>query len=142
MDVKEQKERDDREKKIFVSRDLAQQLRYKYRGFAFIWFLLMLVILFLPGRSVPDVSWTIPHLDKVVHFTIFALLTFLLQRALTAKQFSRIILLLFLFAGGSEVIQELHIPYRSGDILDFIANSAGIIFAIIVTSPRFEGDAK
>lgn len=111
-----------------------------FKILAVLWFIFMLFVLFMPGSSVPEVSFSFPHFDKLIHFTLFAVFTFLLQKALTPPLFARTILLLFLFAGGSEIIQELYIPRRSGDILDFIANSTGIIFSIILTSYRFQRD--
>jgi VanZ family protein len=82
--------------------------------------LLSVVVLFTPESGVPTAP---PGTDKVVHTLLFALLAF---TGLYAK-ISRILPLLVVYAGVSEVLQQLITPlHRSGDVLDALVDVLGI----------------
>ncbi|RAS61362.1 hypothetical protein C8D87_110313 [Lentzea atacamensis] len=82
--------------------------------------LLSVVILFTPESGVPTAP---PGTDKVIHALLFALLAF---TGIYAK-ISRILPLLVVYAGVSEVLQELITPlHRSGDVLDALVDVLGI----------------
>lgn len=123
----------------------------KYAGYwqlgLLIWSIVMLLILFLPGSEVPNPKiFLVPQIDKVVHFIVFLILSILafkgIESACYLKQGCRdkregvltfmTLGLLLLFAGLSEVVQEVSIPGRGGDLWDFVADSCGIIAGIIV----------
>ncbi|WP_394616480.1 VanZ family protein [Lentzea sp. JNUCC 0626] len=78
------------------------------------------VVLFTPESGVPSSP---PGTDKVVHTLLFALLAF---TGLYAK-IPRVLLWLVLYAGLSEVLQQLITPlHRSGDVLDALVDVLGI----------------
>lgn len=82
--------------------------------------LLSVVVLFTPESGVPTAP---PGTDKVIHTLLFALLAF---TGLYAK-ISRILPLLVVYAGVSEVLQQLITPlHRSGDVLDALVDVLGI----------------
>ena len=82
--------------------------------------LLSVVVLFTPESGVPTAP---PGTDKVIHTLLFALLAF---TGLYAK-IPRILPLLVVYAGLSEVLQQLITPlHRSGDVLDALVDVLGI----------------
>lgn len=82
--------------------------------------LLSVVVLFTPESGVPSSP---PGTDKVVHTLLFALLAY---TGLYAK-LSRILPILVVYAGVSEVLQHLITPlHRSGDVLDALVDVVGI----------------
>ncbi|GAB2844059.1 hypothetical protein GCM10027200_50350 [Lentzea nigeriaca] len=82
--------------------------------------LLSVVVLFTPESGVPTAP---PGTDKVIHTLLFALLAY---TGLYAK-ISRILPLLVVYAGVSEVLQQLITPlHRSGDVLDALVDVLGI----------------
>ena len=82
--------------------------------------LLSVVVLFTPESGVPTAP---PGTDKVIHTLLFALLAY---TGLYAK-ISRILPLLVVYAGVSEVLQELITPlHRSGEVLDALVDVLGI----------------
>ena len=87
--------------------------------------LIVLIAVFTPrnGNIVGN------YLDKVVHFFLFALLTYQALIALIDKtKETEIIICCVLFGLISEVIQQ-YIPGRNMDIYDGIANSLGVASA-------------
>lgn len=81
---------------------------------------LSVVVLFTPESGVPSSP---PGTDKVVHTLLFALLAF---TGLYAR-IPRVLLWLVLYAGVSEVLQQLITPlHRSGDVLDALVDVLGI----------------
>jgi len=83
---------------------------------------LSLVVLFAPHAPSEHV---IPHLDKVVHATLFLLLA-----GTTHWRFGdRLPLLATVIAYGalSEVIQGVALPSRDGDVKDALADAVGAL---------------
>ncbi len=76
-----------------------------------------------------------PHVDKVVHFLLYASLTFIIfierPGKMNAQNYLYIVLICLFLGGLIEFIQALH-PHRSGDLLDMLANFTGSLFAIPV----------
>ncbi|MFI6101698.1 VanZ family protein [Lentzea sp. NPDC051213] len=90
--------------------------------------LLSVVVLFTPESGVPTAP---PGTDKVIHTLLFALLAF---TGLNAK-ISRILPVLVIYAGVSEVLQELITPLRrSGDWLDALVDVLGIALGWFIWS--------
>lgn len=86
-----------------------------------------LVGLYLPGG--PEVGIALfPHQDKVAHVLLFGAPAFLL-RMLTPAWWP--IILLVLHAPLSEAIQYAWIPFRSGDVLDLVADLTGIAMGVV-----------
>lgn len=82
--------------------------------------------------SKPDLpkSVSIPHIDKAVHFIEYAILSFLLARALkqTAKlniNFRLIAVIVAILYGFSDEWHQLYVPGRSMDGIDLIFDGMG-----------------
>jgi len=81
-----------------------------------------LVLLYLPR---PDGGSGLPHVDKVVHLLAFAAVAWSGLRARVPA--SWLLPVLALHAGVSELVQDLLIPGRSGDVADVAADLVGIL---------------
>lgn len=84
--------------------------------------LLSLVVLFSP-RTPSEQG--IPHLDKVVHATLFALLAATTWWRFPAHRLG--LLAVLVYAGLSEVVQATVVTSRDGDVRDFSANVLGVL---------------
>jgi VanZ family protein len=76
----------------------------------------------------------IPYLDKIVHsimyFSLMSALLFENRKELNSlKSYFSLALIPLLFGGTIEIMQSMFTSSRSGDILDFCANAAGILLA-------------
>ncbi len=101
------------------------------------WFLFTGVLVFLPGNDIPKTSLLdILYFDKIVHASIFGGLTlsfclpyfkshFTLQQKI--NHFIRISLAAIVWGITVEVIQHYYIPGRTFDLLDWAADSLGVI---------------
>lgn len=79
------------------------------------------VLLFSPGSAVPSGP---PGADKVVHMLLFAVLAVSSRYARIGETIT--VAWIFVFAALSEVAQELWVPRRDGDVLDLLADMAGV----------------
>lgn len=106
------------------------------------WFIAVLILVVLPGESLPtEHEWmAIAYLDKWVHAFMFALLTFLFllpvaQSSLYTQQkrhyFIRICLSACVWGLTTEYIQGFYIPTRSFDLVDWAADSIGVLIAFV-----------
>ena len=90
------------------------------------------VLLFIGGRSnVPSVESPLP-LDKAAHFVMYGLLGLLAvagwaRAGRTPRLF--VVLLLAALVGVIDEVQQLSVPNRSSEPLDWIADTAGIAVA-------------
>jgi len=89
--------------------------------------LVSLAVLFAPPSDVPSSP---AGVDKVVHFSLFAVL------ALTGRWagIGRGVLagLLVLYAAGSELLQGTPLVDRDASIGDFVADSAGVLVGLLL----------
>lgn len=79
----------------------------------------------------------IPHLDKVIHFTMFAGAAFLWANALRSTGRVRVVTVLawgVVFAAGTELLQGLPQVQRDPDILDALADVVGTFAGVAVAS--------
>ncbi|WP_236252934.1 VanZ family protein [Echinicola sp. 20G] len=98
---------------------------------AILWLVLLLALILSPGDKLPSAA-KIPGLDKVAHFSLFAGLLLLWNRALNSrdKKFTKQIFITnylvfgIIFAILVEVIQQM-VPNRAFDLLDIVANLSG-----------------
>ncbi|MCW3075256.1 MAG: VanZ family protein [Flaviaesturariibacter sp.] len=93
------------------------------------------VLFFLPGAAFPKASWLdLIYFDKLVHVGLFALLAFLWCWALllTHAQLIKLFLLLAAYGLGVEIIQETWVLHRSFDWVDWLADTIGASFGILV----------
>ena len=104
------------------------------------WALLILLLCFLPGSAIPELTfldWLKP--DKLVHLFLFGVLSFLMAKGFASQEtngflqnFPKLIAVLISSVYGAiiEVIQEFCIPGRNGDVYDSLADSLGAIIGI------------
>lgn len=100
-------------------------------------FILITIVSLLPGSNEEKHSFFyFDGIDKVVHFCMYATLTFVMlndylkQHHFLCKRLILIGLSILCFSIIMELIQQFFIPLRSGDILDVAANSVGITISI------------
>ena len=101
------------------------------RAAAVAWTLLIILLCSLPGDSLPDVS--IFSADKRGHFGMFAVLSFLWMYSMKSPfqvRSWRVIVLGFALAGLTEVYQGLFVPGREPEVLDVLANAAGVLVGV------------
>lgn len=99
-------------------------------------FLIICYLSFFKPPSIGEVS--IPHLDKIVHFTMYFGFSSVLWLDFLRKRDGEIIkmnswvigcLLPIVISGVIELLQEYCTSYRGGEWLDFLANSLGALSA-------------
>jgi VanZ family protein len=106
---------------------------------AITWFLFTLVLLCLPGSTLPKYPWlAVIHADKWVHIFLFFVLCFLFGWPLRSGAYSHVQLkkwfLLIALSGivyGTimEFVQKYWIPDRSFELGDILADSTGSLLA-------------
>jgi hypothetical protein len=105
---------------------------------AALWTLTIMALCWLPRAWVHEVeggsSWfQIPHFDKVVHASIFALFSVLWLRAVSGRRRYLLIFLAgFLLAAMTELVQNLPIVGRDADAVDALTDVAGVAFGLAV----------
>ena len=82
---------------------------------------------YLPGSAVPS-EVSIPYADKVVHFLIFGVPTYLFAR-LTGRTW--LVAAIFLAHGAVSEFVQTFIPGRDPDVFDFTADAVGVAAAIV-----------
>ena len=96
------------------------------------WIVLIGLLTLVPGKALPQVDWNFLSLDKIIHFTIFSIMTFLgsisfkNRSGLTRIIFPILISLLIAILYGAilEYLQTF-IPDRAFDYADLVANIGG-----------------
>ena len=122
--------------------DLSKRLSVKRFIPGIAWFFLVIVLLCLPGSDIPTVATWLSdiYFDKLVHTGLFAVLTFLFIYAVTRLNLTKtakksmaikIAIVAWVWALTTELIQRFFIPDRSFDMLDWAADSLGILIAFI-----------
>lgn len=112
------------------------------------WFFLVLILVCLPGKELPNVNDWISKLyfDKWVHTGLFAVLAFLftypylksgLPILLKWQYLVKICIATVIWGLATEVIQHFFIPGRSFDLFDWGADSLGALLALLYARVRF-----
>ena len=100
-----------------------------------IWLAFICYGLFIPAQELPMKPFSnIPHFDKMVHFSLFFVLCLLLFRPFKNLNFRYYILapITSIFLGAIlEIIQHMVSASRNTDFYDFLANTTGIIAAVV-----------
>ena len=106
------------------------------------WFFIICVLVFLPGKDVPEIGWmNSMQIDKLVHAGMFGGLIFLFFLPYFKADISlrnkmnylvRISLAAIVWGITVEFIQKFYIPGRSFDLFDWAADSAGVVIAFFV----------
>ena len=104
-----------------------------------LWTVIIFGLCCTPGRFIPSSNWLeLLSFDKFVHATIFFVLTSLWFITIINKQktsflfITLVIISCICYGGLLEIMQSTIFSQRSGDWLDFIANSFGCLLAFIV----------
>jgi len=111
---------------------------------AIICFLILFVLLILPEDSFPqDEEWLhFSFSDKIAHTFLFGITTFLfllpiansnLYKKFKRHYFLRIAIAMCIWGITTEFIQKFFVPSRSFDLLDWAADSFGILVAALYT---------
>jgi VanZ family protein len=96
-------------------------------------------ILYLSLIKMPKYNVAISHLDKWQHCFAYLVLTFFWLYAFYKKERKYLIILgCILFGILIEVLQYTITNYRTGDYLDVIANSSGVLFGSFVFNQVFK----
>ncbi|MDA3614007.1 VanZ family protein [Polluticaenibacter yanchengensis] len=103
---------------------------------AIIWFLVLTILLTLPGSAFPETSWLDKiHFDKIVHVGLFFTWGILfnihgiLKKKINLKQALGFAIATIVYGIIMEFIQKNFIPNRGFDTGDMIANAVGAITA-------------
>jgi VanZ family protein len=115
---------------------------------AFVWFLIVLVLLCIPGKEMPESKFSIPDADKLVHFFMFGLMTFLFCRPFMLSDsptpsrkktiYLYIVLAVCFWGLATEFIQKYFVPNRDFELLDWLADSLGAFAAFIIVKRKSE----
>jgi hypothetical protein len=89
--------------------------------------LVSLAVLFAPPSDVPSSPLGV---DKIVHFSLFAVLALTGRWAGVGRGVLAVLLLLY--AGGSELLQGTDLVDRDASVGDLVADSAGVLTGLLV----------
>ena len=112
------------------------------------WFCLVLILICLPGYDLPKVGdWmSTVYFDKWIHVGMFSVLAFLFMIPFCKSDMTRInkcsfiikiAISISIWGLTTEFIQKFFIPGRSFDLLDWAADSVGVILAVVVCRRLF-----
>lgn len=107
-----------------------------------LWTLVIFGLCSMPGKAIPKINWLeLLSFDKFVHASIFFVEQIFLMHALISlsensffkKNYKWVSVLFCISYGGAlELMQYYVFSERSGDILDFIANSTGCVCGLFL----------
>ncbi|WP_321319743.1 VanZ family protein [Labilibaculum sp.] len=105
-----------------------------------LWAVVIFILCSIPGDDLPKTSIiTIPHFDKIVHFGMFFIMGIFLFAELSIQTKLRrvysagiILLLIALYGGLIEYLQQNYFVHRSGDYWDLFADIFGGVIAILI----------
>ena len=110
---------------------------------AVIWTIIIFILCCTPGKYIPTVSWLeLLSFDKFVHASIFFTLACLwliylhYSNKLSTPSISITIFMCIAYGGILEIMQATLFSQRSGDWLDFIANSFGCFMGLCFFSKK------
>ena len=110
--------------------------------FAFFWTILIPILCLMSFSNIKGVQQIrIPNIDKIVHFTLYTILSFLWMWSLFSKtqkkSFYKNAVLIFLVGSSFgiliEFIQENFTQTRSAEVLDVVSNCSGILFGLLLS---------
>lgn len=125
-----------------------QKISYKKFIPGIAWFFVVLFLICIPGKDLPEVGWLagVPDYDKLIHIGIFGLLGVLFCWPFYKSSFNikeRIKYFILIAIGISiwglttEFIQKFFITGRSFDLLDWAADSIGGFAAFLFSRKKF-----
>lgn len=97
--------------------------------------IMVTVALLWPAHDLPQTD--VPMADKWAHFLVFSVLFYLWAQALSVKNQIRrlsvkLVIALIFYGTIIEVIQDSWSISRTGDFMDVLANTIGILMGLIV----------
>ncbi len=115
---------------------------------AIIWFLLVLFLICIPGKNLPKTGdWFEKiYFDKWVHAGLFCILAFLWMLPLLKSSLAinekkkwmiKILLGAIVWGITTELIQKYFIVGRAFDLLDWTADSVGVLVAFIFCKQKY-----
>ena len=112
-------------------------LRWKLFIPAIVWFLIVLVLLCIPGKDMPETRLSFRDADKLVHLFLFGTMAYLFCRPFIfsdaypnpKKKFIYLLIVLAVSLWGltTEFIQKYYVPHRDFELLDWLADSLGAL---------------
>jgi len=107
------------------------------------WFFIVGILTLMPGNDVPTIGWLsgFPNFDKIVHAGLFGGLTFLFCLPYFKSSFSfqqkihyfiRISLAAIVWGITVEFLQKYFVIGRDFDLLDWAADSVGVLIAFLL----------
>ena len=116
---------------------------FKDRRLALGWSLLIFLLLCIPSDGMNENLFVLPHLDKLVHFSLFTIFSFLWGEAIPLKKDRKRYSSYLIFITGTlygvalEFVQQLPFISRTFDYYDMIANSCGCSFIYLFRRLKF-----
>ncbi len=89
-------------------------------------------MLLKPGSENQEYWFMFEGLDKIIHFTIFGVLGFCFIAAFPRIKFLYYIYIILIYAFLTEILQDQMNLGRSGEVLDIVADSLGLLFGYAV----------
>lgn len=93
------------------------------------------LIFYISSLPAPVELPSFPGFDKIVHFLEFGLVGYLVYNSIYddfAERAEFISISFSIFYGGLDEIHQYFVPGRSCDWMDFLADSLGIIFTVLI----------
>ncbi len=117
-----------------------KKIHFKYFLPGIAWFFVVGILTLMPAKDIPTVNWmdNIPNFDKIVHAGLFGGLSLLFILPLLKSRFSekqklnysiKISLAAIIWGITIEFLQKFYVPSRDFDLLDWAADSVGVIIA-------------
>ena len=125
-------------KRTLTARDIQSYIKLA------IWVLVIAYLCFSSGTSINELKinsliplWLKPYMDKIVHFTMFFVLAFIIkslywQKTVDLKPYYILLTAGVAYAALTEVVQHYFIATRSGDVFDFFCDLTGMTLSVFV----------
>lgn len=96
------------------------------------WGLALLIAVGSLWPTMPDAAGKVS--DKLLHFSAYAVLAFTFAGVVERRHWGRVVLGLLAFGGAIELAQAMLSPARSGEWLDMVANTLGVLAGIFTAA--------
>ncbi|MBN2521565.1 MAG: VanZ family protein [Bacteroidales bacterium] len=106
-----------------------------------LWGIAIIILSLMSGNDVKKISiFNFEHADKIVHFIMYFVFSFFLFESFMkyfktkinpVRKIVYVITISVLFGIIMEILQIILVVNRSGEILDFIANTTGSVLALV-----------
>ena len=114
----------------------------RYKNFLFYWFPIIiycLIIFIQSSYPSPETVPDLPYLDKLLHFSAYAVLGALFLRAFQTTGFKNNVKLVIMlsilassFYGISDELHQYFVPCRNADIMDVLTDIVGSICGVFL----------